>query len=402
MPTSLLRDRVQRDFTILGLVSRVEGFGASTPPRGGGHPGRARGGVDVAWRGQDHTTAPPVPVAIRLSGFSDVDVTGADLDVPSGLSAGARIRLLAVNGDLAVFGPGNTEAIAQGRSGDAVRIDNSGCLAAETYHRHQVPEPGQYAVWDQFRRSDGSPRYPQRPVLLGPLFASAAAGTVQTGRFEGKMIVVEALLDREALTWHADWCAPGCARTWATRSTSISACGSRITPSMATMRRRRTRLTRPAISACSIRHCVISAAGSRRGSAPTVHEVRRGGGTATVPSNASERRGIQPVVSLSVNDDERAEVVREGSLSFRVEAEVPDGAGVIVAVAWDPAGSGTFSVQEAATAAPPVVLERHFTFSNFGTFFPTVRVVAQRDGDGTSPFAPLQNLARVRVVERGM
>ena len=121
-----------------------------------------------------------------------------------------------------------------------------------------------------------------------------------------------------------------------------------------------------------------------------------------MPSNASERRGIQPVVSLSVNDDERAEVVREGSLSFRVEAEVPDGAGVIVAVAWDPAGSGTFSVQEAATAAPPVVLERHFTFSNFGTFFPTVRVVARRDGDGTSPFAPLQNLARVRVVERGM
>ena len=28
---------------------------------------------------------------------------------------------------------------------------------------------------------------------------------MQTGRFEGKMIVVESLLDREAFPWQADW-----------------------------------------------------------------------------------------------------------------------------------------------------------------------------------------------------
>ena len=61
------------------------------------------------------------------------------------------------------------------------RIDNSGYLAAETYHRHQVPEDGDFAVWDQFRNPDGSPIYPQRPLVLGPLFAAAAAGTVQSG-----------------------------------------------------------------------------------------------------------------------------------------------------------------------------------------------------------------------------
>ena len=55
------------------------------------------------------------------------------------------------------------------------------------------------------RHPDGTPIYPQRPLLLGPLFAAAAAGTVQTGRFEGRMIVVETLLDREALPWQADW-----------------------------------------------------------------------------------------------------------------------------------------------------------------------------------------------------
>ena len=60
-------------------------------------------------------------------------------------------------------------------------------------------------MWDQFRKADGTPAYPQRPMILGPVFAAAAAGTVQTGRFEGKMIVVESLRDREALPWQADW-----------------------------------------------------------------------------------------------------------------------------------------------------------------------------------------------------
>ena len=129
---------------------------------------------------------------------------GADLFVTSGAAAGA-LGLLSVVDDIAVFGPGGAESIVQLRPGDTVHIDNSGYLAAQTYHRHQVPEAGQFDVWDQFRNPDGSPMYPQRPLLLGPLFAAAAAGTVQTGRFEGKMIVVESLLDREALPWQADW-----------------------------------------------------------------------------------------------------------------------------------------------------------------------------------------------------
>jgi hypothetical protein len=47
------------------------------------------------------------------------------------------------------------------------------------------------------------PRKTPAPSPLA-LFAAAVAGTVQTGRFEGKMIVVASLLDREALPWQAD------------------------------------------------------------------------------------------------------------------------------------------------------------------------------------------------------
>ena len=169
----------------------------------GSLPGQVRGGVDTAWRGSGDPS--PVPVAVRLSTAPDVEVQGGELLVVSGSAAGARMILLSVVDDIAVFGPAPSDTLAQVRPGDSVVVDNSGFLAAQTYHRHQVPEAPDYPVWDQFRNPDGSPLYPQRPLVLGPLFAAAAAGTVQSGRFEGKMIVVESLLDREALPWQADW-----------------------------------------------------------------------------------------------------------------------------------------------------------------------------------------------------
>src|SRR6202000_3266755 len=126
------------------------------------HPGQARGGVDTAWRGPQQDAGPPV--AVRLSGAPEVDVRGADLFVLSGAATGARLGVLSVTDGVAVFGPGGAASVAQLRPGDAVRVDNSGYLAAETYHRHQVPPDGDFAVWDQFRDADGSPRFPQRPL----------------------------------------------------------------------------------------------------------------------------------------------------------------------------------------------------------------------------------------------
>ena len=122
----------------------------------------------------------------------------------SGAAAGGVIRLSGVEGDLAIVEPGQDELLAALAVGDEVALDNSSFLAAQTYHRHQVPGP-EYAVWDQFRDADGAPELPQRPMLLGPLITQGASGTVPTGRITGKMIVVACLLDREAFPWQADW-----------------------------------------------------------------------------------------------------------------------------------------------------------------------------------------------------
>jgi hypothetical protein len=392
-PPSLRRDRVREEFEIEAVITGDERSGAGASA--GGHPGQARGGVDTAWRG----ARPPAPVAVRLSGAPPVDVRGADLFVRSGAAAGSSIGLLSVVGHLAVFGPGGEAAIGQIRAGDTVAIDNSGYLAAETYHRHQVPEGGGFAVWDQFRKADGSPIYPQRPLVLGPLFASAAAGSVQSGHFDGKMIVVESLLDREALPWQADWYRGRVAehrgdtiddhfRLWFTDNAlhgddelqesplhTISYLGA-LYQALRDLSRWVEEDVAPPRS--------------------TNYEVVDG--QVMVPADAAERGGIQPVVSLTVNGGLRAESTFGEELTFRAVAEVPPGSGVIIEVAWDFDGTGRFAEAEPVTAATSVVVERRCALPEVGTCFPAVRVVAHRDGNTASPFARQQNLARVRVV----
>ena len=96
------------------------------------------------------------------------------------------------------------------QAGDEVRIDNSRFLALQTYHhRHQFPPANpdfDYPdVYDYFRNPDGSAKYPQRSVDIGAAGTLGATGQIPTGRFNGKMIVVEALHDGDALPWQADW-----------------------------------------------------------------------------------------------------------------------------------------------------------------------------------------------------
>ena len=59
--------------------------------------------------------------------------------------------------------------------------------------------------WNRFRRSKGTPIYPQRSVLIGPIGAMNGAGSIRSGRFKGKMIAVKALMDIDAPPWQADW-----------------------------------------------------------------------------------------------------------------------------------------------------------------------------------------------------
>jgi hypothetical protein len=310
------------------------------------------------------------------------------------------MTLLCVLDDIAVFGPAPSATMIQLAPGDSVVVDNSGFLAAQTYHRHQMPpETAEYPVWDQFRDSDGSPLYPQRPLVLGPLFAAAAAGTVQSGRFEGKMIVVESLLDREALPWQADWYRAKAQehlggelddnfRLWYTDNALHGDDETQESPTHT-------------ISYLGALHQALRDLSRwvEEGVAPppsTRYEVVDG--QVLVPVDAVQRRGIQPVVSLTVDGEVRADVAVGDVITCRATARVPEGAGVIVTVEWDFDGAGSFPIAESIAVAERVDAQRQFSFASPGVYFPTVRVAAHRNGDRTSPYARIQNLARVRVV----
>lgn len=394
MPPSLQGDIVQLSCRIVTMITEPQAIELGLIV--GRQPGQSRGGVDTAWQGEGGP--PAIIVAVQISRQPGVDILGAELVVNSGAASGQRIGLLSVVGDVAIFGPAAQDVLTQLQPGDDVEIDNRGYLAAQTYHRHQVPGPD-YPTWDQFRNDDGTPIYPQRPMLLGPLFAAGAAGTVQTGRFQGKMIVVETLLDREALPWQADWY----------RNKVVDHFGE------ATEEHFRVWFVDNALHGDSeeqedrahtvsylgalhqaLRDVSAWVEGTTVAAANTSYRIEDG--QVIVPASANERRGVQPVVIVTVDGGARAEVRVGQQVTLRAVAEVPAGLGQIVSVDWNFGRHGDADVAEFFEPGEHLAVERQLVYTEPGTYFVTVRIAAQRDGDQQTPYARIKNLARARVV----
>lgn len=363
-------------------------------------PGTARGAAESAWQLAVHDPASKRVVAFQLEGTPpDVGFLGGDLFVLSGESKGKRIALRALVGDTATLGVANAAAVAQIKPGDEVRVDNSNFLAAQTFHRHQVPDAS-YKVYDQFRGSDGKPLYPQRKMLLGPLFAAGAAGTVPTGHFNGKIITVDSLLDREAVPWQADWYrqrfdanygkdAVNRYRIWFTENALHGASEAASAP---------TRV----ISYIPILQQALRdvSAWVEKGTPPpasTIYKVV--GGQVIVPPTADARHGIQPVIALTANGGAKALVKPGQVVRFVATVTAPPGTGMAVGAEWDFDGSGTFAQQaNPAKPARSITVSASHVFDKHGTYFVALRGYSQRNGDRKTPYARIPNIARVRVV----
>ncbi|MEH0421317.1 Tat pathway signal sequence domain protein [Streptomyces sp. B21-083] len=356
---------------------------------------RSAQGVDHAFRGRGADSV----VALRLAAPAPCDSLGAQLTVRTGQAAGRSLILREVRGDLAVLDEQNDASVLEGvEPGDVVDIDNSNFLAAQTYHRHQVPPEG-FAVWDRFRDESGKPVPPQRPQLMGPLFSLGAAGAVQTGAFSGKMIVVACLLDREAFPWQADWYRSAVAehlgdatdedfRLWY------------VDNALHGDQERQEDPTR-SVSYLGVLHQALRDLSGwvEQGVPPTAStDFAILDGQVEVPPSAAGRRGVQPVVLLTADGTDRADVRAGEPVSLCAVAEVPPGTGKVVAVQWDIEGEGTFPVTEEVVPARRVQVERRHAFSSPGVHFVTVRVRSQREGDASEVFTRVDNIARVRVV----
>ena len=326
--SSVHQDRVRHRTIVTGLLTMVEldREGISDVPR----HGEARGGADDAWQALGRGGA---TVAVRLATVPDTDPQASELIIGAGTDAEARIVVLALHRDVAVLGPVDPAVVARLREGDEVLLDNSGFLALQTYHRHQVPGR-EFPVWDQFRDAEGRPLHPQRPVLVGPLFAAGAAGTVQTGRFSGRMIVVECLLDREAWPWQADWY----------RRRVEAYLGEEIDD------RFRLWLVDNALHADSaeqehpdrtvsylgvLQQALLELSAWVERDVPPAPTSRYEvvDGQVVVPVDSGERRGVQPVVRLTADGRDRVEVEVGAEVLLEASASAPDG-GTVVALEW--------------------------------------------------------------------
>ena len=356
-----------------------------------------RGGVDEAFKGAGpHADS---VVALRLAEAPSGWVRGATLRVLTGDAAGTTASLRGLHGDLAVIDfPEVAAGLTRIAAGDAVAVDNSDFLAAQTYHRHQVPGP-EYAVYDQYRDQNGAPRYPQRPFLLAPQFAAGAAGHVPTGRFAGRMILVESMLDREAYPWQADWYRARAAehlgaelddrfRVWYVDNALHGDVEWQEHPDHT-------------VSYLGVLHEALRdlAAWVERGvPAPRSSRYAVVDGQVELPASAADRLGVQPVATLTVDGAERADVAPGAEVRVELVAEVPQHVGAIVRVLWDLDGDGVFETDETVTPAERIERAATVTFDTAGTRFVAVRVSSQHDGDAATPFGRIDNVARARIV----
>jgi hypothetical protein len=365
-----------------------------------------------------------------LSNVPAGDLSGADLIITSGpladitfvpgLPPGA-VPITAVSGNTVqlAFNPGITP-------GTAVRLDNSWLIALQYYQRHQVPTPDEYA-WNQYRR-DGVPIPAQRggtcttPIgpglpaglraclLTGPILAGSTGGSVANGQFHGKMIMLGSTMDVQAYPWSEDWYRNQAQaflganlnnqfRLWymdnadhdpnGPAATNAANAADHIVPYSGEVQQ-------------ALLDLDAWVAQGIQPPASTNYTVGADTGI-QLPATAPQRQGVQPVVTLSASKNGKPKqsinVAAGQPVTFSVEAQVPPGTGKIVQVEWDFEGVGSFAVPSPLTQIGPVLnLDATHTFTQPGTYFPVVRVTSQRDGDTSTPYSLIQNLARVRVV----
>lgn len=356
-------------------------------------------------RRQHETTVvavePGLTTRLQLASLPDWNVRDAHVVTGTGDKAGVSIPIAAVSGSSVEFAmAANRADIAALKPGDTVRIDNSWAIAMQTYHRHQVPpaEEGLYG-WDQYRGASGTPIYPQRDILVGPANSPATAGTLVTGRVTAKVLVLQAMVDIDALPWQADWY----------RSAVRRALGDRFDDSFALVFVDNAQHDNPLTPEAHAQ--TVSFAGAlqqglrdlaswvENGVKPAQTRYEVVDGQVVLPAAAAARGGIQPVVTVTANGGARADVAVGEEVRLESVIAVPPGTGTVVSAEWDFHGEGAYPNRaEVGSPSETVTLSATWTYREPGTYFPVLRAASQRDGDHASPYGRVENLGRARVV----
>lgn len=368
-----------------------------------------RNGVNDAWRkmiaSEEMDDEPWVELETEFLG-EDPYVKGSVMIFLTGAAKGRQLQLGRIEGKRVYltegYGMDNiVETLKLLSQGDEIHMDNSDYVAVQTYHRHQVPSLD-YHAWDQFRDENGDPLYPQQNVLLGPGFCGQGPGCKQNGLIQAKVLIVAALMDEQAYPWQADWYRRKIASVHDGNETDYC----RLwyfdnvlhDDRVASVDELRVTTYAPGLKQA----LVDLAAWVEKGIEPLPSsKYRVNVGSVEVPDPADDRGGIQPVVHALANGSKCAHVKAGENVQFTANAEVPKGAGTLTDVEWSFEGGtdypykGEFALTDGGKCGN---VKAEHVFEKPGTYFVSVRVKSQRNGDKNDLFTQVKNIDRVRVV----
>ena len=388
--------RRQGRVTVRGMVTEREAVaeGLIRPRREGD-----KSGVNHAF--ETKAFGPDRIVGFRIEPVPEDQPFGVDARVVNGELAGREFHIDAMRHGIMLFGNDVGENPPNIADGTVIDYDNSGYLAMQAYHRHQVPpkELG-YVGWDQFRDEHGDPIPPQRPVLFGPSFLKAT-GCEESGVTNGRMITVSSLLDAGADPWQAAWYTDRVRavnpdnpiRLWYTDNAEHTDDEEQENPTHI-------------ISYVGILQEALLqlAEWVEHGVEPAKDtEYKLEDGQVIVSDTSTSRGGVQPVVSLAANGG-ACTYVKPGELvDVHVVARVQDGSvqrgmPLLYRCDWELDGTEQFGVTD--MQEPSTVLDMHRTcsFDKPGTYFVAAYVSAQRVQFVGTECNRVNNVARARIV----
>ncbi|NKI16439.1 tannase/feruloyl esterase family alpha/beta hydrolase [Spongiibacter sp. KMU-166] len=344
---------------------------------------------------------PDFPLAVQLEGMDNGYLLGTGVKVLTGAAAGRQLYCTSFASEV-LFCDGRDDAnilrFTGVQPGDEVQVDNRAFLAFCYYYRHHVSDDPA----NDFLCLDGVPIYPQHDMPL----QSPHMGVAYSGKYEGKLMWIHHTHD--ASLWppqgviyrRAVEMAQGekgleenfCLR-WTENAEHVPPAFLPSAPDRATTTWLVDYMPHIEQGLVDLTEWV------EQGKKPAETHYTFADGRVVLPDTAAKRKGIQPVLSLLANGGARADVAAGTSVEFVLNAEVPTGAGGIIAIEWDWLGKGEFTDAEDLTRADERAdVTRQRVFDTVGSYFVTAKVTSHRDGDFSAVSRRVSNLVSVRVV----
>lgn len=274
-------------------------------------------------------------------------------------------------------------------------------IAKRFAYRYQVPAADtSWIALDQFRDAAGTPIYPQRPVGE-PGFSGAVSGNAAfDGTINGKVIVVSNLYDSDALPLHTDWY----------RKQVEAALGSVASANYRVYFTDHADHQDAVPTGVRATHLVdwygsveqalrdVAAWVEDGIPAPASTQYMIEDSQIVISDKAQKRDGLQPSVDITSSGGEAIRAKVGTVVPIVATARTPQGGGQIVAAEWDFESDGSYVAGDTVAPKKNATVSTEHTFTEPGTYFVSVKVTAERNGDADADYALLQNIDRVRVV----